>query len=61
MSRRLAREMHARAQAETLLEQKSRELFQQAREREAVMLALRESEERYRLMVEFSPNAVLIE
>ena len=61
MSRRLAREMHAREQAETLLEQKSRELFQQAREREAVMLALRESEERYRLMVEFSPNAVLIE
>ena len=60
-ARRLAREISAREQAETLLEQKSLELFHQAQERQRVLDALRESEERYRLIVELSPDAILIE
>ena len=60
-ARRLAREISAREQAETLLEQKSLELFHQAQERQRVPDALRESEERYRLIVELSPDAILIE
>ena len=60
-ARRLAREISAREQAETLLEQKSLELFHQAEERQRVLDALRESEERYRLIVETSPDAILIE
>ncbi len=60
-ARRLAREISAREQAETLLEQKSLELFHQAEERQRVLDALRESEERYRLIVELSPDAILIE
>jgi len=60
-ARRLAREISAREQAETLLEQKSLELFRQAEERQRVLDALRESEERYRLIVEMSPDAILIE
>ena len=60
-ARRLAREISAREQAETLLEQKSLELFRQAEERQRVLDALRESEERYRLIVELSPDAILIE
>lgn len=60
-ARRLAREISAREQAETLLEQKSLHLFNQALERERVAIALRESEERYRLIVELSPDAILIE
>ena len=60
-ARRLAREINAREQAEALLEQKSLELFKQALERESVAIALRESEERYRLIVELSPDAILIE
>ncbi len=60
-ARRLAREVSAREQAETLLEQKSLELFNQALQRERAAIALRESEERYRLIVELSPDAILIE
>lgn len=60
-ARRLAREINAREQAETLLEQKSLELFNQALDRERAAIALRESEERYRLIVELSPDAILIE
>lgn len=60
-ARRLAREISAREQAEALLEQKSLELFQQAQERQRALDALSESEERYRLIVECSPDAILIE
>lgn len=59
--RRLAREISARQQAETLLEQKSLELFREAQAREQALHALKESEERYRLIVERSPDAILIE
>jgi diguanylate cyclase (GGDEF)-like protein/PAS domain S-box-containing protein len=60
-ARRLAREIGAREQAEALLEQKYMELFQQAQERQCALDALSESEERYRLIVERSPDAILIE
>jgi len=60
-ARRLAREISAREQAEALLEQKSLELFNQALDRERAVVALRESEERYRLIVELSPDAIVIE
>jgi diguanylate cyclase (GGDEF)-like protein/PAS domain S-box-containing protein len=60
-SRQLAREKRAREEAERLLEQKSRELFKQAAERESMLRALSQSEERYRLIVELSPDAILIE
>jgi hypothetical protein len=48
LQRRLAREISARQQAETLLEQKSLELYIEAQERQAALLQLQESEERYR-------------
>ena len=60
-ARRLAREISAREQAETLLEQKSLALFLQAEQRQQALDALSESEERYRLIVERSPDAILIE
>lgn len=60
-ARKLMREIRAREQAEKLLEQKSLELYQQAQEREKAVIALRESEERFRLIVEMSPDAIIIE
>lgn len=59
--RRLAREISARQQAETLLEQKSLELYIEAQERQAVLQKLQESEERYRLIVELSPDAIMVQ
>jgi len=59
--RRLAREISARQQAETLLEQKSLELYIEAQERQSVLQKLQESEERYRLIVEMSPDAIMVE
>ena len=60
-NRQLGREKRAREEAERLLEQKSRELYKQANERNRALTALAESEERYRLIVELSPDAILIE
>lgn len=59
--RRLAREISARQQAEQLLEQKSLELYLEAEERLAALRKLQESEERYRLIVEMSPDAIMVE
>lgn len=59
--RRLERETSARKQAEALLEQKSLELFIEAQERQEVLARLQESEERYRVIVEMSPDAILVE
>ncbi len=58
--RRLEREVSARRQAEALLEQKSLELFIEAQERQQALARLRESEERYRMIVEMSPDAILV-
>lgn len=60
-ARRLARESKAREEAERLLEQKSLELFLEMEERQLALDALRESEQRYRLIVELSPDAILVE
>lgn len=59
--RRLAREISARQQAETLLEQKSLALYVEAQERQAALQKLQESEERYRLIVELSPDAIMVQ
>ena len=59
--RRLAREISARKQAEALLEQKSLALYIEAEERQETLARLRESEERYRVIVEMSPDAILVE
>ncbi len=59
--RRLAREISARQQAESLLEQKSLELYIEAQERQATLQKLQESEERYRLIVELSPDAIIVQ
>ena len=61
LQRRLAREISARQQAETLLEQKSLELYIEAQQRQAVLQKLQESEERYRLIVELSPDAIMVQ
>ena len=60
-TRKLGREKRAREEAERQLEQKSRELYKQASERQLALTALADSEERYRLIVELSPDAILIE
>lgn len=59
--RRLEREISARKQAEALLEQKSLELFIEAQERQQALSQLRESEERYRVIVEMSPDAIVVQ
>ncbi len=59
--RQLAREISARQQAESLLEQKSLELYIEAQERQAALQKLQESEERYRLIVELSPDAIMVQ
>jgi diguanylate cyclase (GGDEF)-like protein/PAS domain S-box-containing protein len=61
LQRKLQREISARQQAETLLEQKSLELFIEAQERQETLSRLKESEARYRLIVEMSPDAILVE
>lgn len=61
LQRRLAREISARQQAESLLEQKSLELYIEAQERQAALLKLQESEERYRMIVELSPDAIMVQ
>ncbi len=59
-TRQLSREKQARKEAERLLEQKSRDLYIQASEREQAIKSLADSEERYRLIVELSPDAIII-
>jgi diguanylate cyclase (GGDEF)-like protein/PAS domain S-box-containing protein len=61
LQRKLQREISARQQAEALLEQKSLELFIEAQERQETLSRLKESEARYRLIVEMSPDAILVE
>jgi len=61
LQRRLAREISARQQAESLLEQKSLELYIEAQERQAALQKLQESEERYRMIVELSPDAIMVQ
>ncbi len=59
-ARRLKREISAREQAEELLEKKSRELYYKIQENEKNLIALKESEELHRLIVEYSPNSIMI-
>lgn len=61
LKRKLEREISARKQAESLLEQKSLELFIEGQERQEALARLKESEERYRQIVEMSPDAILVE
>ncbi len=61
LQRRLVREISARQQAETLLEEKSLALYIEAQERQETLHKLQESEERYRQIVEMSPDAILVE
>lgn len=59
--RRLQREVRSRKQAEQLIEQKSLELYEVVQKNLRTLEKLQESEERYRLLVETSPDAILIE
>jgi PAS domain-containing protein len=59
-ARRLSREIRARKEAEELLEKKSKELYYKIQENEKNLIALKESEELHRIIVEFSPNSILI-
>jgi diguanylate cyclase (GGDEF)-like protein/PAS domain S-box-containing protein len=59
-SRSLARERTARKEAETLLEQKSRELYDINLNLRALNAHLEESEGRYRTLVELIPDAIWI-
>lgn len=59
-ARRLRREIRAREQAEELLEKKSKELYYKIQENEKNLIALKESEELHRIIVEFSPNSIII-
>ncbi len=59
-ARRLSREIRARKEAEELLEKKSRELYYKIQENEKNLIALKESEELHRLIVEYSPNSIMI-
>ncbi len=59
-ARRLSREIRARKEAEELLEKKSKELYYKIQENEKNLTALKESEELHRIIVEFSPNSILI-
>ena len=61
LQRQLAREISARQQAESLLEQKSLEIYLERQERQAALQKLQESEERYRLIVELSPDAIMVQ
>ena len=61
LERRLARADSARRQAERLLEEKSLALYEEGQRRESAVVALRDSEERYRLLVQLSPDAILVE
>jgi two-component system, sensor histidine kinase and response regulator len=59
-ARKIARETSARRQAEALLEQKSLELYNQAIQREALLNQFKDSEWRYRTLIESSTNAILL-
>ena len=61
LERRLARADSARRQAERLLEEKSLALYEEGQRRESAVAALRDSEECYRLLVQLSPDAILVE
>ena len=61
MMRKLEREARAREQAEKYLEDISQTLYEQAREKDKLLHALQESQERYTALVDNIPEAILIE